>query len=59
MSYSVPVALGLVTLVIHIAVLLLQIELNPVVEPRDLLPFLRLTNKHMLKTTGVLTVLET
>lgn len=58
-THSVFIAPGFVTLVVNMVVFLLQVELDPVVQAHNLLPLLGLSDKHMLKTTGILPVCTT
>lgn len=53
-SYSVLVLSGFVALVVDIAVLLLQVELDPVMKTHDLVVIFGLSNKHVFKSTGIL-----
>ena len=55
-TYCVLIASGFVALVVNMAMFFLQIKLNPVVQTHNLLPVLGLSDKHMLKTTGILPV---
>lgn len=56
-SYSIFVGSCFVAFVVHMVVFFLQVELDPVVKTHDLLAVLGFSNKHMFKSTGILTIM--
>jgi len=54
LAYSIFVASCFVALIVNMAALLLQVELDPVVESHDLPTIFGLSDKHMLESTGIL-----
>lgn len=57
-SYSVFVVSGFVALVVDVVVFLLQVELDPVVKTRYLPTIFGFSDKHVFKSTGILTTAE-
>lgn len=51
-TYEVMIP-GFVSLVVQVAVFLLQVELDPVVETNDFCPRFSFSNKDMLESRGV------
>lgn len=59
MKYRVLFISGLISFVVHNILLFQIVKLDPVVEAHDLFTMLGFTDKHMLKSTGIFTALET
>lgn len=57
-SYCVFVVSCFVAFVVNVALFFLQVEVDPVVKTHDLLAKFGFSNKHMFKSTGILTMLE-
>lgn len=56
--YTVFIVPRFVALVVHVVVFFLQIKLDPVMQPHDLLTMLGLSHKDMFKSTGILSVIQ-